>query len=137
MESQKLSAIIIQIGASADHFGAFSTNCPGIYGAGKTVKEAKDNVLEGLKLFIEEKKDNIPEILKGDYVIEYKFDVPSFLSYYSKIFTKPALERITGINQKQLFHYESGHRNPSEKTIKKMESSIREFSNELNQISFT
>jgi len=137
MESQKLNAIIIQIGASADHFGAFATNCPGIYGAGKTVKEAKDNVLEGLKLFIEEKKDNIPEILKGDYVIEYKLDVPSFLSYYSKIFTKPALERITGINQKQLFHYESGHRNPSEKTIKKMESSIREFSNELNQISFT
>jgi Uncharacterised protein family (UPF0150). len=137
MEVLTANAIVIQIGASADHFGAFATNCPGVYGAGKTVKEAKENVLEGLKLLIEESKDNLPEILKGDYVIEYKFDVPSFLSYYSKIFTKPALERITGINQKQLFHYESGFRNPSEKTIKKIDSSFREFSDELSQISFT
>ena len=137
MESQKSNTIIIQIGASANHFGAFAINCPGVYGAGETVKEAKENVLEGLNLFIEENNDNLPEILKGEYIIEYKFDVPSFLSYYSKIFTKPALQRITGINQKQLFHYESGHRNPSKKTIKKIESSFREFSDELSQISFT
>ena len=137
MEVLRTNTIIIQIGASANHFGAFATNCPGIYGAGKTAKEAKENVLEGLKLLIEENESNLPDILKGDYVIEYKLDVPSFLSYYSKIFTKPALERITGINQKQLFHYESGHRNPSEKTIKKIESSFRKFSDELSLISFT
>jgi len=132
-----MEKIIIKMGASSDHFGAYSENCPGIFGAGNTVHEAKENVLKGLKLFIDQNKNNLPDILKGDYELEYKFDIPSFLSYYSKIFTKPALERITGINQKQLFHYESGLRNPSEKTVKKIETAIHEFSNELNQIHFT
>ena len=132
-----MEKIIIKIGASSDHFGAYAENCPGIYGAGNTVREAKENVLEGLALFIKQNKSNLPDILTGDYELEYKFDVTSFLSYYSKIFTKPALEKITGVNQKQLFHYESGHRNPSEKTIKKIETSIREFSKELSQIHFT
>jgi len=132
-----MEVLIIKVGASSDHFGAFAENCPGVYGAGDTVHEAKENVLEGLNLFIEQNKKNLPEILKGDYEIEYKFDVPSFLSYYSGIFTKSALEKITGINQKQLFHYLSGNRNPSEKTIKKIENSIREFSSELSQIHFT
>ena len=132
-----MKKLIINIGASSNHFGAFAENCPGIYGAGDTVQDAKQNVLEGLRLFVEQNENNLPDILKGNYEIEYKFDVPSFLTYYSKIFTKPALEKITGINQKQLFHYESGHRNPSEKTIKKIETSIREFSDELRSISFT
>lgn len=129
--------IIIKVGASSDHFGAFAENCPGVYGAGDTVQEAKQDVLKGLNLFIEQNKNNLPEILRGNYEIEYKFDVPSFLSYYSKIFTKPALERITGINQKQLFHYESGYRNPSEKTVKKIEDSIHKFTEELSQIHFS
>jgi len=132
-----MGTLIIKVGVSSDHFGAFAENCPGVYGAGNTVHEAKENVLEGLNLFIEQNENNLPDILKDGYSIEYKFDVPSFLSYYSGIFTKSALEKITGINQKQLFHYVSGHRNPSEKTIKKIENSIRNFSSELNQIHFT
>ena len=132
-----MGVLIIKIGASSDHFGAFAENCPGVYGAGDTVFEAKENVLEGLNLYLEQNKNNLPEILRGDYELEYKFDVPSFLNYYSGIFTKTALEKITGINQKQLFYYLSGHRNPSGKTIKKIENSIRKFSNELNQIHFT
>jgi len=132
-----MRTLIIKVGVSSDHFGAFAENCPGVYGAGNTVHEAKENVLEGLNLFIEQNENNLPDILKDGYSIEYKFDVPSFLSYYSGIFTKSALEKITGINQKQLFHYVSGHRNPSEKTIKKIENSIRNFSSELNQIHFT
>ncbi len=125
------------MGVSSDHFGAFADNCPGVYGAGNTVQEAKENVLEGLNLFIDQNKDNLPDILKDNYQIEYQFDVPSFLSYCSKIFTRPALEKITGVNQKQLLHYESGHRNPSNKTIKKIEESIHKFTEELSQIHFT
>ena len=33
--------IIINIGASADHFGAYAENCEGIYAAGDSVEEAK------------------------------------------------------------------------------------------------
>ena len=131
-----MEKLIIKIGASSDHFGAFAENCPGIYGAGNTVQEAKDNVLEGLKLFVEHNQNNLPDILKGDFEIDYHFDVASFLSYYSKIFSKPALEHITGINQKQLFHYASGLKKPSEKTVRKMDSAFRRFAGEMSQVHF-
>ena len=51
-----MEKIIINIGASIDHFGAYSENCPGIYGAGDTPIAAKQNALEGLKLFIKSNK---------------------------------------------------------------------------------
>ncbi len=133
-----MEKIIITIGASKDHFGAYAENCPGIYGGGNTVQEAKENALEGMRLFIKTRsKSELPEILKGEYKIEYNFDIPSFLAYYSGIFTKSALERITGINQKQLFHYASGIRKPSEKTIQKMDKALHKFTEELSQIRLT
>lgn len=131
-----MEKIIIHLGASSDHFGAYAENCPGIYGAGDTVQEAKQNVMEGLRLFVDRNRDNLPDILKSDYEIEYKFDVSSFLAYYSNIFTKSALERMTGINQKQLFHYASGHRKPSEKTVKKLDEAIHRLADELSQVHF-
>lgn len=129
-----MKKIIINIGASKNHFGAYAENCPGIYGAGNTVQKAKENVLEGLRLFIEHRQDDLPDILKSEYEIEYHFDIPSFLTYYSGIFTKAALERITGINQKQLFHYASGLRKPSEKTKRKLDKAIHQFTEDLSQI---
>jgi len=129
-----MQKLIIHLGASSDHFGAFAENCYGIYGAGNTVQEAKENVLEGLRLFVEQNKDNLPDILKDNYKIEYHFDIPSFLQYYSKIFTKPALGHITGLNQKQLFHYVSGKRNPSKKTIEKIDSAFNRLADELSQV---
>jgi len=129
-----MEKLIIHLGASSNNFGAFAENCSGIYGAGNTIQEAKENVLEGLRLFKEQNKENLPDILKGKYEIEFHFDVPSFLQYYSKIFTKPALEHITGINQKQLFHYVSGKRNPSRKTVEKIDHALHRLANELNQV---
>ena len=129
-----MEKIIINLGASSDHFGAFAENCPGVYGAGDTVQEAKENVLEGLKLFIKHNQENLPEILKREYEIEYQFDVPSFLTYYSNIFTKSALERMTGINQTQLTHYVSGFRKPSKKTIEKLDRAVRLLAADLSQV---
>ena len=131
-----METIIIRIGASSNHFGAYAENCPGVYGAGDTVEEAKQNVIDGLNLFIKYNKDNLPKILQGEYEIEYYFDVPSFLKHYSTIFTKSALQRMTGINQTQLTHYVSGFRKPSQKTINKLDTAIHGLSKELSQVHF-
>ncbi|GHV65853.1 hypothetical protein FACS1894199_07690 [Bacteroidia bacterium] len=72
----------------------------------------------------------------SDLEFIYKYDIPSFLAYYSGVFTKPALERITGINQKQFFHYASGKSSPSKRTIEKIDKSFREFSDELHRVHF-
>ena len=86
-----MEKIIIQIGASSDHFGGFAVNCDGIYGAGDTVESCKSNVLEGLRLLLApNNKNTLPDILKGEYEIEYHYDVQSILNYYANVFTKPA-----------------------------------------------
>jgi len=126
----------IIIEKSSDYYDAYADNCEGVYGAGNTVEEAKQNVLEGLQLFIKYHKNNLPQILQGDYMIEYQYDMPSFLKHYSTIFTKSALQRMTGINQTQLSHYASGFRKPSNKTVKKLDMAIQGLSRELSQVHF-
>ena len=130
METKKLIATIARDG---NGYGAWIENCQGVYGEGDTVQEAKASLLEGLGLYIKHNQE-IPEILQGNYEIEYFFDVPAFLKYYSNIFTKSALEKITGINQKQLGHYVSGFRNPSKKTIEKIDNALHRLSDELSQV---
>ena len=131
-----METLKIIIEKSSDYYDAYAENCEGIYGAGNTVEEAKKNVMEGLQLFIKYNKDNLPEILQGEYNIEYHFDAHSFLKHYSTVFTKSALQRMTGINQTQLTHYVSGFRKPSQKTINKLGTAIHNLSKELSQVHF-
>ncbi|MFA5849847.1 MAG: hypothetical protein WC833_08180 [Bacteroidales bacterium] len=122
----------IIIEKSVDFYDAYALNCPGIYGAGDTVETAKENVLEGLKLFIERQQtDDLPEILKSEYKIVYKYDTQSFLNYYDNIFSKVALEHMTGINQKQLHHYASGLKKPRQEQRKKIETALHKLGEEL------
>ncbi|MDR0865322.1 MAG: helix-turn-helix transcriptional regulator [Candidatus Symbiothrix sp.] len=130
---EKLKIIIEK---SIDSYSAYAENCSGIYGAGNSVDEVRKNVMEGLRLFIKYNEDNLPEILKKNYAVEYLYDIPSFLEYYSKVFTKSALGRITGINQTQFSHYISGFRKPSKKTVEKLDQAIHQLANELNQTHF-
>ena len=67
---------------------------------------------------------------------EYQYDVASFLQYYAKTISLAGLERITGVNQKQLGHYISGYRHPSQKTAKKIEDGVHRFSQELSAVRF-
>ncbi|MDR2448659.1 MAG: DNA-binding protein [Prevotellaceae bacterium] len=129
---KKLKIIIEK---SCDYYDAYAENCAGINGAGETVEAAKADVLEGLKIFLETSK-KIPPILAGDYEIEYVYDVQSFLKYYGKVLSKSGLEQITGINQKQLGHYANGNKKPRPVTVKKIEVSLKNFANELHQVSF-
>jgi hypothetical protein len=80
-------------------------------------------------LYLDEGKD-MPSV-----EFEFKYDMPSFLDYYANVFSKPALEKITGINQKQFFHYLAG-KNPSKTTILKMQEGLRKLGKELSQVHF-
>ena len=83
-----MKTLIIIVGASPDHFGAYAENCPGIYGAGDTAEEAKQNALKGLELFVDSRdKKDLPAILQGEYDIVYKYDTQSFLNYCNRIFS--------------------------------------------------
>ncbi|MDR1985110.1 MAG: hypothetical protein LBQ28_09875 [Prevotellaceae bacterium] len=128
-----MEKLIVTISKGKETYGAWIENMPGIYGEGDTVDAAKKSLEDGLSLYIKYNAD-IPDILKGGYEYEYRFDVASFLEYYAKLFSKPAIERLTGINQKQLFHYASGLKKPSERTIRKIDDAFRRLASELSQV---
>ena len=126
----KIIKIIIE--RSDDSFSAYAENVPGIYGQGDSVEEAKNAALAGIELLVKYNSDeNIPNILKGNYEIIFKFDAESFFKFYKKIFTNAALERITGINQKQLQHYASGLKKPRQAQVKKIETAMHNLGKEL------
>lgn len=127
-----MKKLIINIGASSDHFGAYSENCEGIYAAGDSVAAVKEDVIEAIKLI----KNSVPfedwpDTIKGEYEIIWKMDTQSLLSYYQGIFTHAALERLTGINQKQLWNYANGISKPREKARRQIEVALHRLGHEL------
>lgn len=101
----------------------------GAIGEGATAEEAKQDFLNVVN---EYKADGeAPEDLDFDF----SYDVTSFLSYYSKRLSLAGLERITGVSQGQLSHYVTGRRNPSRKTVERIQSALRSFGAELSTVS--
>lgn len=128
-----MKKIIIVIEASKDYFNAYSENVSGIYASGATIKDCKENVFEAIEILLEpDMVDSAPKILLDDnYEIEYKYDVQSILVYYSGIFTKAGLERITGINQKQLSHYALGIKKPRQAQQTKIIDALHRLGEDL------
>jgi predicted RNase H-like HicB family nuclease len=130
-----MKPIKIIIERSEDHFAAYAPDVWGVSGAGDTPAEAKQAALESIELVKKyNSPESIPEILKGEYQIAYQFDVESLLNYYKGIFTNSSLERITGINQKQLQHYASGYKIPRKPQKEKIVSGLKKLAEELSQL---
>jgi predicted RNase H-like HicB family nuclease len=127
-----METIKIIIEKTKDMYSAYAENTKGIYAGGDTVEEVKQSVVDAIRLLKNyNTSENIPEILKGNYQIAYRFDTQSFLNYYIKVFTNVALERITGINQKLLHHYATGLKKPREPQRKKIETALHKLGLEL------
>jgi len=124
-----MKRIKIIIEKSSDSFGAYSENVPGIFGAGDTAEECKQSILDAIETLKE--LDSCPAELKGDYTLVYKMDTISLLSYYKGIFSNSALEKMTGINQKQIQHYTTGYRKPRVDQRKKIETALHNLGKEL------
>jgi len=104
---KKLKTIRAILSKGPDDFGAWLEDLKGVYGAGDTPGEALTNLRESMALYLKHNAD-VPAWLKnGSYKMRYKFEAESILNYCKGIFTNAALERITGINQKQIQHYAS------------------------------
>lgn len=123
---------IIETGES--NYCAYIENLDGVAATGATITEIKERLtgaIEDLIETCEEGDYEIPEVLKDGYTIEFKMDVKSLLSVYYGIFTKSALERLTGINQKQLWHYAKGLSKPRKAQKEKIETALHRLGSEL------
>ena len=129
-----MSVIKIIIEKTSDFYSAYAENVEGIYGAGATVQKTKESVLKSLELYVKYNRKKLPKILQGDYSVKYRFDAQSLLNYYKGIFTNASLEKITGINQKQIQHYASGLKKPRELQKRKIQTGLRNLAKELQSI---
>ena len=104
----------------------------------KDLKEIKENMNEAIELYLESCKEMkiVPvPTLQGEIQLDYKIDAATFINYYSGIFTKAALSRITGINERQLWHYAAGIHKPRKQQLEKIQNGINALTKELTSIS--
>lgn len=127
-----MEKIIMTIEKSKDYFDAYSENCDGVYAAGDSIEAVKADTYKAIDVM----KKNLPEAqwpkqIRGDFEIEWKIDVPSFLDYYSDYMSLAGMERVTGINQKQLSNYLNRRSVPRRRQADRIMTGIRKFATEL------
>ena len=134
MKTRHLHAIIE---AAETNFAAYIEEVGDVGVTGNTITEVKARLLDALDYLIESCEEDgyeIPEALREPYVLDFRMDVKSFLQVYYGIFTKAGLERLTGINQKQLWHYANGKTVPRRTQVLKIENALHQLGNELLSI---
>lgn len=133
-----MNTITIIIERAENNFSAYVREVDGITATGKSIDEIKASIGDAIEEFVATCKEldcEIPEILQGDYEINFKLDVQSLLTIYEGIFTKSGLEKLTGINQKQLWHYAKGASKPRPEQRRKIERALHRLGSELVSLS--
>lgn len=132
LKKRDMEKIIMVIEKSKDFYDAYSENCEGIYAAGGSIDEVKKDTEAAISLIKRDYPESEwPAPLRGDYEIEWKLDVPSFLEYYKDYLSLSGLEKITGINQKQLSNYLNRRARPRKKQVERISEGLRKFATEL------
>lgn len=122
-----------------NNLAAYIEEVDGIVAFGDNVAEIKKNIAENIELVKEEMLADgapLPEALASDYELTFKYDLSTFLNVYAGVLSKSGLEKLTGINQKQLWHYANNTSKPRKATLEKIRQSIQAFAAELAQAEF-
>ena len=121
---------------AGNNLSAYIEGAP-VITVGNDVKEIEKNMKEAVELYLDSCKEmNIApvEVLQGEFPLKFKIDAATFINYYSSIFTKAALSRITGINERQLWHYAAGVHKPRKQQLEKIQKGINALTEELAAI---
>jgi len=122
-----MKEIKIIIEKNNDGFWAHSTNTDNlISGYGETVEACKANVLDCIDVLKEEGMFTYDK-----FTLKYNFDVESLLENYKGVLTNAGIERLTGINQRQMYQYATGMKKPRAEQRKKIEAGLHKLGQEL------
>jgi len=117
-----------------DNYGAGSEEVPGCVATHKTLDGVIKAYTESLSLHLEALQsdgDIIPGSLQGEYELEFEMNVRALLHYFEGTLTRSAIARVSGINERQLGHYASGHRNPRPAQREKIIKGIQKIAEEI------
>ncbi|MDR1381428.1 MAG: type II toxin-antitoxin system HicB family antitoxin [Tannerella sp.] len=130
-----MEKILVNVGMTENNYSAHVIMGDGIAVAtGKTFEELKRQMEEAVAFHLEgmnEDGDEIPAEFQSGYTLVYRFNPENLLQHYNGIFTNAALERLTGINQRQLQRYASGASKPRREQSQKIESALHHLGKEL------
>lgn len=127
-----MTTVNIIVEHAGKNLSAYMNDAP-IFTVGKDLKEIEKNIREAIELYLEDNPNPCPALSK-EYELIFKIDAATFINYYSNVFTKAALSRITGINERQLWHYAAGVHKPRRKQAEKIQNGIKSLTHELESI---
>lgn len=107
-------------------------------GTGKTIEEAKEDMRSQMEFYRETAKEKgfrYPAFLDENYQINYSIDSLSLMRYYvaAGIFSLAGMEKMTGINQKQLWSYLHGTK-PRKAQSNRIQAGFEKLRKELNAL---
>ncbi|MBO7428736.1 MAG: antitoxin HicB [Paludibacteraceae bacterium] len=127
-----MNTVEVIVEHAGKNLSAYIKDAP-VFTVGNNLKEIEANIREAIDLYLEG-NPNPCQTLSGELDLRFKIDAATFINCYSGIFTKAALSRITGINERQLWHYAAGVHKPRKKQLEKIQRGILSIADELSSI---
>ena len=121
---------------AGDNLSAYINDLP-IVAVGKNLNDIKRDITEAIQVYKESCAElgvEISDLVKGEYELTFVIDATTFINSDSNIFTKAALSRITGINERQLWHYAAGLHKPRKRQLERIQRGVQSLTEELNSI---
>ena len=127
-----MEKVIVTVELTDNNYAAYLEKLPGCVSTGKTFEELKKNIAEAVGFHIEGMIEDGEEMpFNRNYELAYKFDTESLLVHYNGILTNSSLERLTGINQRQLQRYASGKSKPRLSQSLRIKTGLNRLGREL------
>lgn len=134
-----MKTIIVVAEKTDTGYSAYLEGIDGIITVGENLTELRTNMQESIDGFIEackEFSEKIPDELQGEYNLKLKLDVDTFFDWLSKAMTQKGLSQIAGMNESLISQYSTGVKKPGQKQLKRIETALHRFADDLQAISF-
>jgi predicted RNase H-like HicB family nuclease len=129
-----MEKVIVEVSYSGNNYSAHIPILSGCVTIGSSLDEIRKHVEEIVPFHIEgmqEDNDEYPIVFDGAYEFIYKLSAEALINEFSGIFTKSALSRVTGINERQLWHYAAGVRHPRQEQRRRIVNGLHKLGKEL------
>ena len=133
-----MEKVQVIIERSKTGYSAYLPELPGCISTGSSIQELKQNITEAISFHMEgmkEDKLSVPRVMAGEFSLQFKFDVETFLNHYDQVFTRRALSRLTGINESLISQYVAGLKHPRRAQAKRIEKGLHDLAKELLEVS--
>ena len=134
---KSLKAIIEK--GSDGFYSIYMPEIPGLYGAGVTESEAKENLLEAIEIAVDHVEETGDDTyyapLKKNHTIEYTYDLSGFFKTYN-FFDVTAFSKRIGVNASLMRRYKTGMKKASVSQKAKILKGIHAVADELHAVKF-